>query len=64
MPISPEQIKSLSYYRPAPDSPEMKFLIGQRKKLGGPLPARHVKSSPIKSSRIKRVSESIGRDRG
>ena len=40
LPFSDEELKSLPYYRPAADSPEMVYLHEQRKKLGGYLPAR------------------------
>jgi pyruvate dehydrogenase E1 component len=40
LPFSDDELKSLPYYRPAADSPEMIYLHEQRKKLGGYLPAR------------------------
>jgi pyruvate dehydrogenase E1 component len=46
--ISDEQMKNLDYYHPGKDSPEIKYLLEQRQKLGGPLPARRVKSHPLK----------------
>jgi pyruvate dehydrogenase E1 component len=41
LPLTDEQIESCSYYRPAPDSPEIQYLQERRKKLGGYLPARN-----------------------
>ena len=40
LPFSDDELKTLPYYRPADDSPEMRYLHDQRKKLGGYLPAR------------------------
>lgn len=40
LPLTDEQAKAAIFYRPAPDSPEMKYLVEHRKKLGGSLPAR------------------------
>ena len=37
----------MPFYRPPADSPEMKYLLAQRKKLGGFLPARIVKSAKL-----------------
>ncbi len=42
IPISDEDIADTPFYRPAPDSPEIKYLHERRKKLGGYLPARVV----------------------
>ncbi|MBK5929451.1 pyruvate dehydrogenase (acetyl-transferring), homodimeric type [Halochromatium salexigens] len=40
IPISDEQIGAAPFYKPAPDSPELKYLHERREALGGPLPAR------------------------
>jgi pyruvate dehydrogenase E1 component len=40
LPLSDEQATSLSFYRPAPDSPEMQYLLKRREALGGYLPKR------------------------
>ncbi|WP_462322247.1 pyruvate dehydrogenase (acetyl-transferring), homodimeric type, partial [Halochromatium sp.] len=40
IPISDEQIGAAPFYKPAPDSPELKYLQERREALGGPLPAR------------------------
>src|SRR5690606_20833056 len=41
LPLSDEQAKALSYYRPDENSPEMRYLHARRKALGGYLPARY-----------------------
>ena len=40
IPVADENLKSVPYYRPAPDSPEMKYMHERRQTLGGYLPAR------------------------
>ena len=40
IPITDEQIPDIPFYRPADDSPEIKYLKKQREALGGYLPAR------------------------
>ncbi len=47
LPLSDEQVTSLSFYRPAPDSAEMQYLQAQRRKLGGYLPKRHTSCDPL-----------------
>jgi pyruvate dehydrogenase E1 component len=40
IPITDEQLKTVPYYRPAEDSPELMYMNRRRESLGGPLPAR------------------------
>jgi len=40
LPLTDEQATSLSFYRPAPESPEMQYLLKRREALGGYLPKR------------------------
>ena len=47
IPLSDEQLKSVPYYRPAPDSPEMTYLKRRRKELGGHLPWRRQESESL-----------------
>jgi pyruvate dehydrogenase E1 component len=46
IPIPDDQIAAAPFYRPAPDSEELRYLKDRRKELGGYLPARSV-SVPI-----------------
>nr|WP_202410521.1 pyruvate dehydrogenase (acetyl-transferring), homodimeric type [Pseudomaricurvus sp. HS19] len=41
IPISDDELKSVPYYRPAPDSPEMVYMRKRREELNGFLPARN-----------------------
>lgn len=45
--LTDEQLLNLNFYKPSDDSPEIKYLHEQRKKLGGYLPAREVISQPL-----------------
>ncbi len=47
LPLSDHDAESAAFYRPAPDSPELRYLHVCRKKLGGYLPARATKSQAI-----------------
>ena len=47
IPVADEEIAETPFFRPAPESRETKYLLGQRKKLGGFLPQRIVKAEPL-----------------
>ncbi len=40
IPISDQELESVPYYRPPPDSPEMRYMLERRQALGGLIPAR------------------------
>jgi pyruvate dehydrogenase E1 component len=40
IPISDSELKDVPYYRPSPDSPEMRYMNESRKALGGQIPVR------------------------
>jgi len=40
IPISDSELKDVPYYRPSPDSPEMRYMNQRRAELGGPIPSR------------------------
>jgi len=40
IPISDAELKHVPYYRPAPDSPELRYMQQRREALGGPIPTR------------------------
>jgi pyruvate dehydrogenase E1 component len=63
IPISDEQITEIPFYRPADDSPEMKYLRKQREALGGYLPVRTADFQPLKTpdlSAFSTVTSSTG----
>lgn len=47
IPIADEEIVDAPFYRPTLDSPEGKYLIERRKKLGGSLPARRADAKAL-----------------
>src|SRR6185312_13660808 len=47
LPIPDSTLKEAPYYHPGPDSDEVQYLIERRRALGGPLPRRIVRSSPL-----------------
>ena len=49
IPIPEQAAKDGSFYRPAPDSPELVYMQGRRKELGGYLPVREVRASDFKA---------------
>ena len=47
IPLSDEKVVDAPFYRPAQDSEEIKYLLKQRKALGGFLPERKTKADPL-----------------
>jgi pyruvate dehydrogenase E1 component len=47
IPITDEDVAETPFYRPAPDSPEIKYLLERRKALGGFLPERKVRAKAV-----------------
>jgi len=47
IPIADEELHDAPFYRPAEDSPEIRYMQERRKQLGGYLPERKVRSQPI-----------------
>lgn len=48
IPVSDDQIAEIPFYKPADDSPEIKYIKKQREMLGGYLPARSTEVEPLK----------------
>jgi pyruvate dehydrogenase E1 component len=47
LPLTDDQLASLSFLRPAKDSPEMQYLLQRRSVLGGALPQRRTRSAAV-----------------
>jgi pyruvate dehydrogenase E1 component len=47
LPLTNEQVESLSFYRPAADSPEMVYMAERRAAMGGSVPARRRKGNEL-----------------
>lgn len=57
LPLSDEQATTLSFYRPAPDSPEMQYLLKRREALGGYLPKREITCDIIAVPEMSQYSQ-------
>jgi pyruvate dehydrogenase E1 component len=53
VPVSDEEVAEAPFFRPAPESPETKYLLGLRKKLGGFLPQRVVKAKALEVPKLE-----------
>jgi pyruvate dehydrogenase E1 component len=49
LPISDEDVEKLSFYKPAADSPEIKYMMERREALGGFVPQRKRKGNNLKT---------------
>ncbi len=47
LPLTDEQVENLSFYRPAEDSPEMKYMAERRAAMGGFVPQRRRKGNEL-----------------
>jgi len=47
VPVPDEDLESVPYYHPGPDSPEVKYMLERREALGGPLPERRHEDKPL-----------------
>jgi len=63
VPVADEEIESIPYYHPGPDSPEVKYMLERRKALGGFLPQRRNKYAKLLSPELS-AFESILKSTG
>jgi pyruvate dehydrogenase E1 component len=49
IPIADDELAKMPFYKPADDSPEMKYLLERRQQLGGSLPERRVTAPALKT---------------
>lgn len=47
LPLTDDQVESLSFYKPAADSPEMTYMAERRNAMGGSVPARRRKGNEL-----------------
>ncbi|HYF97959.1 MAG TPA: pyruvate dehydrogenase (acetyl-transferring), homodimeric type [Coxiellaceae bacterium] len=47
LPVSDQHIENLDFYKPAPDSPEIRYLQERRQALGGYVPSRPIQDLPL-----------------
>jgi pyruvate dehydrogenase E1 component len=56
IPLTDKELESVPYYRPAPDSPELKYMHARRQALGGSIPRRRSTFEPIGAPDLKAFS--------
>src|SRR5258708_16020054 len=49
IPIPDDELHEAPFYRPSDDSAEIKYMQAQRQQLGGYMPQRKVRATPLKS---------------
>ncbi|WP_276317523.1 pyruvate dehydrogenase (acetyl-transferring), homodimeric type [Neptunomonas marina] len=59
IPLSDEQLKDVPYYRPSPDSPEMKYMFERREKLGGFYPVRRTEFERLETPALEAFSNNL-----
>ncbi len=47
LPLTDRQLEDAPYYHPGPESPEVQYMLEQRRRLNGSLPRRVVRSKPL-----------------
>ena len=57
IPVEIKDLDSIPFYKPADDSPEIKYLHACRKKLGGYLPSRREKSKTLEIPKLEKFSK-------
>ena len=66
IPISDDEVAKAPFYRPADDTPEMKYLHERRKSLGGYVPSRTLEplrlETPTLDEYIPFIEKSVGRE--
>lgn len=60
IPVSDEEVEKLSFYRPAPDSPEMQYLQQRREAMGGYVPARRRKGNELTVPALSAFENMLG----
>ncbi len=64
IPITDEQVHTLSFYKPAEDSQEMQYLRQRLEAQGGPLPARNARRIEVKAPPLDVFADALHGSRG
>ncbi len=64
MPIPDECVQNMAFYKPADDSPEMRYMKKRLEEMGGSLPAREVRNIEFKMPPLSVLAESIAGSQG
>ncbi|MFM9914049.1 MAG: pyruvate dehydrogenase (acetyl-transferring), homodimeric type [Methylophilaceae bacterium] len=60
LPLSDEQVESLSFYKPADDSPEMQYMNERRQVMGGYVPKRRRKGNELVVPELSAFENMLG----
>ena len=60
IPVSDETVSKISFYRPAEDSEEMKYVRARREAMGGPIPQRRFERITIQSPDLELFHDVMG----
>ena len=60
LPLSDEQVEKLSYYKPAPDSPEMQYIAERNAAMGGHVPKRRQKGNALTVPALSAFENMLG----
>lgn len=60
LPLTDEQVESLSFYKPAEDSPEMKYMAERRAAMGGFVPQRRRKGNELTVPQLSAFENMLG----
>ncbi len=60
LPLTDEQVESLSFYKPAEDSPEMKYMAERRAAMGGFVPQRRRHGNELKVPALSAFENMLG----
>ncbi|MEH6590785.1 MAG: pyruvate dehydrogenase (acetyl-transferring), homodimeric type [Halioglobus sp.] len=59
IPISDSELKNVPYYRPSPDSPEMRYMNKRREQLGGQIPARRTEIEQLPTPELSSFASQL-----
>jgi len=59
VPLTDKELEGIPYYRPADDSPEMKYMKSRRESLGGPIPRRLVAAESLKIPALDKFDQQL-----
>ena len=59
IPISDEELQHVPYYRPSPDSPEIRYMMQRRQELQGVMPSRHSEVERLQIPAIEAFSSQL-----
>jgi pyruvate dehydrogenase E1 component len=64
IPITEDRIHTISFYKPPDDAPEMQYLRQRRAELGGFLPARNPRFTPLAAPPLEYFAETLSGSQG